>query len=302
MAPQAWWACCSGDTPIPKALDVGKQGIIGNIPGQALAFLTLYLQLLGLSPLRASLAVSGMMLAHALGGQLGGWLGDVAAARAPRAGRIIICQFSVAAGARPLLSTQYPQEMLRCVDMVEHYLHSRFLCQASSGTPLSVLSMLLGEAVGAGMAGRLLAVIVQDFYSRERVPGRLHAMINRGILSQSCCTVRAGTVLTAVILKGLPHKGASAAFPLYMLVFVANGALNAWPAPACNNPIFAEIVPARLRTFVYAFDRSFEMAVAACAAPVVARMAESLFGFQVRGGCSTTSRTLLSGTLLCQAG
>lgn len=76
-----------------------EQGIIGNIPGQALAFLTLYLQLLGLSPLRASLAVSGMMLAHALGGQLGGWLGDLAAARAPRAGRIVVCQFSVAAGA-----------------------------------------------------------------------------------------------------------------------------------------------------------------------------------------------------------
>lgn len=92
---------------------------------------------------------------------------------------------------------------------------------------------------------------------------------------------RAGTVLTAVILKGLPHAGASRAFPLYMLVFIANGALNAWPAPACNNPIFAEIVPARLRTFIYAFDRSFEMAVAACAAPVVARMAEGIFGFRV---------------------
>ena len=39
-----------------------------------------------------------MMLAHAAGGQLGGWLGDVAAGRVPNAGRVIICQFSVAAG------------------------------------------------------------------------------------------------------------------------------------------------------------------------------------------------------------
>ncbi len=46
--------------------------------------------------------------------------------------------------------------------------------------------------------------------------------------------------------------------------------------PAC-----AEVVPARLRTFIYAFDRSFEMAVAACAAPVVAKLAESYFGFDV---------------------
>ena len=44
----------------------------------------------------------------------------------------------------------------------------------------------------------------------------------------------------------------------------------------------AEIVPTRLRTFIYAFDRSFEMAVAACAAPVVGKLAESVFGFDVR--------------------
>ena len=43
----------------------------------------------------------------------------------------------------------------------------------------------------------------------------------------------------------------------------------------------AEVVPARLRTFIYAFDRSFEMAIAACAAPVVAKLAESIFGFYV---------------------
>ena len=43
----------------------------------------------------------------------------------------------------------------------------------------------------------------------------------------------------------------------------------------------AEVVPARLRTFIYAFDRSFEMAVAACAAPIVAKLAEFYFGFDV---------------------
>ena len=32
---------------------------------------------------------------------------------------------------------------------------------------------------------------------------------------------------------------------------------------------------------IYAFDRSFEMAIAACAAPVVAKLAESIFGFDV---------------------
>jgi len=48
-------------------------------------------------------------------------------------------------------------------------------------------------------------------------------------------------VLTAVILKGLPHTDVASLVPAYAVVFVANGALNAWPAPACNNPIFAEV-------------------------------------------------------------
>ncbi len=34
--------------------------------------------------------------------------------------------------------------------------------------------------------------------------------------------------------------------------------LTSWAAPACNNPLFAEIVPPDMRNLVYAFDRSFE--------------------------------------------
>ena len=54
----------------------------------------------------------------------------------------------------------------------------------------------------------------------------------------------------------------------------------------------AEVVPARLRTFIYAFDRSFEMAVAACAAPVVAKLAESYFGFDVSAAIWTLTYQL----------
>ncbi|CAK0781097.1 hypothetical protein CVIRNUC_005284 [Coccomyxa viridis] len=168
------------------------QGIVGNIPGQAMAFLTLYLQLLGIDNFRASLLVSVGMLAHAVGGQLGGLIGDVAAKGAPRWGRIFVCQVSVVAGM----------------------------------------------------------------------------------------------VLTLVLLRGLPTQHAAAAFASYMAVSIATGLLNSWPAPACTNPVFSEVVPARLRTFIYAFDRSFEMAIAACAAPVVAKLAESYFGFD---GTATTS-------------
>ena len=43
-------------------------------------------------------------------------------------------------------------------------------------------------------------------------------------------------------------------------------------------------MPPDLRNLVYAFDRSFEMAIAALAAPLVGILAEHVFGFAVRGG------------------
>jgi hypothetical protein len=42
---------------------------------------------------------------------------------------------------------------------------------------------------------------------------------------------------------------------LYGVVLLLFGLLTCWAAPACNNPIFAEIVPPSLRNIIYAFDR-----------------------------------------------
>ena len=41
------------------------------------------------------------------------------------------------------------------------------------------------------------------------------------------------------------------------------GLLITWAATAANNPIFSEIVPPHMRNLIYAFDRSFEGAIAA---------------------------------------
>ena len=73
-----------------------------------MAFLTLYLQLLRMDNFRASLLVSMGMLAHAAGGQLGGFIGDYAAGRAPKWGRIFICQLSVIAGELLLVTSLFP--------------------------------------------------------------------------------------------------------------------------------------------------------------------------------------------------
>ena len=45
---------------------------------------------------------------------------------------------------------------------------------------------------------------------------------------------------------------------LYAAALVTMGLLKSWSQPACNNPIFAEIVPPACRNMIYAFDRCFE--------------------------------------------
>ncbi|KAK9868059.1 hypothetical protein WJX84_009573 [Apatococcus fuscideae] len=170
---------------IPTFLIIIVQGILGSTPWNALVFLTLYMQLLGMSDTAAAAMMALFLGGTALGGLLGGFVGDAAARRFPSHGRILVCQFSVV-----------------------------------SGVPLSLL-----------------------------------------------------------LLKGLPMNGALSTVGLYACVMLALGLLISWAAPACNNPIFAEIVPPDLRNMIYAFDRSFEGAIAACGAPFVGWLAEYM-GFE----------------------
>ncbi len=82
-------------------------------------------------------------------------------------------------------------------------------------------------------------------------------------------------------MQGLPENGQPGTVALYGWALVTMGVLKTWAAPACNNPVFAEIVPPHLRNMIYAFDRCFEGAIAACAAPLVGMLAEKMFGFTV---------------------
>lgn len=66
-----------------------------------------------------------------------------------------------------------------------------------------------------------------------------------------------------------------------------------------DHVLVAEIVPPHLRNMVYAFDRSFEGALAACGAPLVGILAEDVFGFKVGwhillAGCLLACAALLS--------
>ena len=83
---------------IPTFSLIILQGIVGSIPYASLVFLTLYLQLLGMSDSAASVLVALYLIGGGLGGLLGGWIGDIAASRFPNHGRIVATQFSVFVG------------------------------------------------------------------------------------------------------------------------------------------------------------------------------------------------------------
>ncbi|CAA7027163.1 unnamed protein product [Microthlaspi erraticum] len=84
--------------------------------------------------------------------------------------------------------------------------------------------------------------------------------------------------LAAILLLGLPYDP-STAFS-HGLVFVIMGLCISWNGAATNGPIFAEIVPERARTSIYALDRSFESILASFAPPIVGLLAQNVYGYK----------------------
>lgn len=142
------------------------------------------------------------------------------------------------------------------------------LLQISNAWASVAVSSFMGAQAGGGLLGGWVGDAAARWSPRH------------GRILTSQASVAMGAVLTAITLRGLPRANAPAYVGAYVAVSVINGLLNSWPAPACNNPIFAEIVPASHRNIVYAFDRSFEMALASLAGgPVVSLLSMKLFGF-----------------------
>jgi hypothetical protein len=149
-------------------------------------------------------------------------------------------------------------------------------------------SLLVATFTCGGALGGLLGGALGDAAAR-RAP-------HRGRIFISQTSVFLGLPLSVLLLKGLPVPNAGAFISelgvstttttgnavhvvLYGLVLLAMGLSISWSG-ANNSAMFAELVPERLRTQIYAFDRSFEGAVAACGAPLVGITAERLFGFK----------------------
>ncbi|OAY63806.1 uncharacterized protein LOC109712244 [Ananas comosus] len=101
---------------------------------------------------------------------------------------------------------------------------------------------------------------------------------NSGRIILSQISSASAIPLGAILMLALPDDP-STAFGHAFVMFIMGLSIS-WNAPATNNPIFAEIVPEKSRTSIYALDRSFESVLASFAPPVVGLLAERVYGYK----------------------
>ncbi|KAJ1289471.1 hypothetical protein BS78_02G166700 [Paspalum vaginatum] len=141
-------------------------------------------------------------------------------------------------------------------------------------TGLLMITFALASSLGGLLGGKM----GDHFAVRYPDSGRI-------VLSQ--ISSASAIPLAALLLLGLPDDSSGI---LHGLVMFIMGLSISWNGPATNNPIFAEIVPERSRTSIYALDRSFESVLASFAPPVVGFLAEHVYGYNPISEGTTAGR------------
>ncbi|CAI9116323.1 OLC1v1017438C2 [Oldenlandia corymbosa var. corymbosa] len=139
-----------------------------------------------------------------------------------------------------------------------------------TGFSHSKTAILIGLFISGNSLGGLFGGMMGDVLSLK--------LPNSGRIILSQISSGSAIPLTAILLLGLPENP-SATF-VYGLMMTITGFCISWNAPATNNPIFAEIVPEKSRTSIYALDRSFESVLSSFAPPVVGVLAQHVFGYK----------------------
>ncbi|XP_010680908.2 uncharacterized protein LOC104895957 isoform X2 [Beta vulgaris subsp. vulgaris] len=79
------------------------------------------------------------------------------------------------------------------------------------------------------------------------------------------------------LLKMIPQSVNS--WLTYATTLLFMGLIISWNGAAVNAPMFAEVVPVKHRTMIYAFDRAFEGSFSSFAAPLVGILSEKIYGY-----------------------
>lgn len=130
-------------------------------------------------------------------------------------------------------------------------------------------AVLMAMFVFANSLGGLIGGKMGDFLA-IRLPNS-----GRIVLSQ----ISSGSAIPfgALLLLGLPDDPSTGV--AHAIVLFTMGLSISWNGAATNNPIFAEIVPEKSRTSIYALDRTFETILSSFAPTVVGLLAEYFYGY-----------------------
>ncbi|GAB4848883.1 hypothetical protein Ancab_003693 [Ancistrocladus abbreviatus] len=139
-------------------------------------------------------------------------------------------------------------------------------------------------AMGASMGG-LLGGAIADRMSH------LYPHSGRIICAQFSAFM--GIPFSWYLLTVIPQ--AESSWYTFAVTLFFMGLTISWNGTACNGPMFAEVVPAKHRTMIYAFDRAFEGSFSSFAAPLVGILAENMYGYNpkyVRPGSGSAKEAL----------
>ncbi|GMH33108.1 hypothetical protein BSKO_00942 [Bryopsis sp. KO-2023] len=152
-------------------------------------------------------------------------------------------------------------------------LYLQLIGMSNLATSILMASFLVGVSFGGLLGGFLGDVASKHFPDHGRI-----------FVCQF--SVFSGIPLSTIMFTMMPKDGEDSTFWMYLFLLLFQGLLISWAAPSCNNPIFAEIVPARMRNIIYAFDRCFEDSIASPVSYLVGWAATAWFGYS---GSATTS-------------
>lgn len=163
-----------------------------------------------------------------------------------------------------------------------------FVAQGVSGSfPWSALSFASMWLELIGFSHKDTAVLMTIFWVARSLGGLLGGKMgdflavrypNAGRIVLSQISAGSAVPLAAVLLLGLPDDPSTGI--AHGVVLFIMGVFISWNGPATNLPIFAEIVPEKSRTSIYALEGSFKSVLSSFAPPIVGILAERVYGYR----------------------
>ncbi|XP_051127516.1 uncharacterized protein LOC127248956 [Andrographis paniculata] len=151
---------------------------------------------------------------------------------------------------------------------------------------------LVGLFAAGCALGSFLGGIIADALSRKYP--------NAGRVMCAQFSSFMGIPFSLFLVRVIPQEVGN--YYTYAATLFLMGLTISWCATATNGPMFAEVVPPKHRTMIYAFDRAFEVSFSSFAAPVVGILAERIYGYDPKSvdpvlGSVTAAQALSKGLL-----